>query len=142
MLRLSSEALPMVAAVSDERIETQSAVSVCGGELVLRLARRKNKAAGSRLVRGCWCKECPRTCPVHVVGKLVSSAVHGAALFGGITPAGALEALRHMLAAIGVEHAAKYRKHDVRRGHALDLCALVHRCGRYWKPASGLHRRS
>jgi len=66
-------------------------------------------------------QECSRTCPVHVVGKLVSSAVHGAALFGGITPAGALEALRHMLAAIGVEHAAKYRTHDLRRGHALDL---------------------
>ena len=104
--------------------------------------RRKNKPEGSTLVRKCWCKDCPRTCPVHVVGKLVEKCVPGEALFGGvclcilqscllleslfegITAHEALEKLRFMLAAIGVEKAELYRSHDIRRGHALDLqCA-------------------
>jgi hypothetical protein len=45
-------------------------------------------------------------------------------LFEGITAHEALEKLRFMLAAIGVEKADLYRSHDIRRGHALDLqCA-------------------
>ena len=45
---------------------------------------QKNKPEGSTLVRKCWCKDCPRTCPVHVVGKLVEKCVPGEALFGGV----------------------------------------------------------
>jgi hypothetical protein len=50
----------------------------------------------------------------------------GEALFGGITSHTALEQLRFMLAATGVERPELYRSHDIRRGHALDLqCAGV-----------------
>ena len=83
--------------------------------------RRKNKPTGSRLVRNCWCKECPRTCPVHVVGAYLREFRPGEALFHGISAQDALMKLRVMLAAINVQKPEKYRCHDIRRGHALDL---------------------
>ena len=54
LLRLPSEALPVTAGKSSG----PNALYREGGELVLELARRKNKPAGSRLVRSCWCREC------------------------------------------------------------------------------------
>ena len=93
-------------------------------EVVLKLLRRKNRQQGSRIVRTCWCKECPRTCPVHVLGPIIQKLRPGEALFGGITAHAAVFELRLMLAAIGVEKSECYRSHDIRRGHALDLqCA-------------------
>ena len=123
LLRLPSEALPMVVAGGAEQAQAKSVVSIDWdkGELVLELKRRKNKENGSRLVRTCWCKECPNTCPVHVLGKYVSDAAPGAVLFAGISPANTLDTLRRMLAVLKVEQAELYRTHDLRRGHALDL---------------------
>ena len=61
---------------------------------------------------------------MHVLGKLVAEFPQGAALFVGITAHEALDKLRFMLAAVGVEKPEMYRSHDIRRGHALDLqCA-------------------
>ena len=61
---------------------------------------------------------------MHVMGKLVESCAPGEALFEGITSHEALDKLRFMLAAVGVENPGLYRSHDIRRGHALDLqCA-------------------
>ena len=86
---------------------------------------RKNKLAGSRLLRKCWCivgdAESLETCPVHVVGKLLESVAEGTFLFEGITAADALRVLRKILHEVHVEEAAIYRTHDFRRGHALDL---------------------
>ena len=121
LLRLPSEALPAVAACAEGQVESQSVVSIAGDELVLVLKRRKNKAGGSRLVRKCWCKQCTRTCPIHVLGKFVQGSPHGSQLFSGITAASALTALRHMLKSLGVSGHEAYRTHDLRRGHALDL---------------------
>ena len=103
--------------------QAQSVISLdwVKGQLVLELRRRKNKQCGSRLVRTCWCKECPNTCPVHVLGKLVSVTVPGAALFAGITAASAIDALRRLLTALKVKQSQLYCTHDLRRGHALDL---------------------
>jgi len=76
------------------------------------------------LTRECWCGECTRTCPVHVIGEMVKKCEPGKALFDGITAQEALIKLRFMLGAIGVEKPEQYRSHDIRRGHALDLqCA-------------------
>ena len=58
---------------------------------------------------------------MHVVGQYVREAAPGERLFEGITAREALSKLRFMLAAIGVENSDKYRSHDIRRGHALDL---------------------
>ena len=123
LLRLPSEALPMIVAGGEHMANAKSVVHIDWDkeQLVLELSRRKNKESGSRLVRTCWCKECPSTCPVHVLGKFVAEAEPGAALFAGITPASAIHALRRMLASLDVVKSELYRTHDLRRGHALDL---------------------
>ena len=51
LLRLPSEALPVVAGQGVE----QACLFREGQTVVLELKRRKNKPAGSRLVRTCWC---------------------------------------------------------------------------------------
>ena len=97
------------------------ALSREGDWLVLRLERRKNKPRGSRLVRGCWCKESSTTCPVHVLGAVLDQRKDGERLFPGVTAAGALKVLRSALEQLGVPRADEYRTHDLRRGHAKDL---------------------
>ena len=121
LLRLPSEALPVVAgAVGAARGTAQATLCIEGPELVLYLRRRKNKPQGSRLVRSCWCKACAATCPLHVIGKFMSERP-GLPLFPGITAHSALAALRMCLLALATPSAADYRTHDLRRGHALDL---------------------
>ena len=131
-----------------------------GGRFLL-LSRRKNKPEGSRLVRGCWCKESKTTCPLHVLGPWLEDCADGSPLFPSITAAGALRVLRTVLVDLSVPHAAEYRTHDFRRGHAKDLqvsgrwllCKFVpaeymllfseeHSSGRYWKQGSGGRLRS
>ena len=66
----------------------------------------------------------------------MAASSHGAQLFGGITAAGALAALREMLNALGVVKHEVYRTHDLRRGHALDLqCSGAPLCASYGEPA-------
>ena len=85
------------------------------------LLRRKNRPQGSRLVRKCWCSQCPRTCPVHVLGKWASQRPAGSHLFPGLNAAAALRSLRCLLCLLLVEDARQFRLHDLRRGHAKDL---------------------
>ena len=121
LLRVPSEAIPVVAGRGRAIDGAQAVLSRDGNELVLVLRTRKNKRLGSRLVRGCWCRECAATCPVHVLGPLVDNITEGEPLFGQITAALALKALRTLLVALEVQDAGAYRTHDLRRGHALDL---------------------
>ena len=58
---------------------------------------------------------------MHVVGAYLREFRPGEALFHGISAQDALMKLRVMLAAINVQKPEKYRCHDIRRGHALDL---------------------
>ena len=117
LLRLPSEALPLTIGKDTSRNE----IFVEDEALVIVLARRKNKANGSRLSRRCWCSRSRTTCPVHVVGSMLSRLAHGTKLFVGWTPSTALCELRELLEIIGVASAQLYRCHDIRRGHALDL---------------------
>ena len=132
LLRLPSEALPIeVGRVPGKH--QQAVLEMDDGKLVLTLLRRKNRPAGSRLERTCWCRESCRTCPVHVLGPAVRDIRTGTALFGGFTAAEANSALKDMLGKIGVAKAKEYRTHDIRRGHARDLqlsgvLAYIHRC--------------
>ena len=120
LLRLPSEALPIeVGRVPGK--QQQAVLEMDDGKLILTLMRRKNRPAGSKLERTCWCKESCRTCPVHVLGPAVRGIQPGTALFGGIKTAGANSALKDMLGKIGIPKAKEYRTHDIRRGHARDL---------------------
>jgi hypothetical protein len=121
LLRLPSEAIPVVAGRGRHIEGAQAVLSMVDGELVLVLRTRKNKMLGSRLVRGCWCRESATTCPVHVLGPIVSGTAEGQRLFGQVTAALALKTLRTLLDVVNVRGAAAYRTHDLRRGHALDL---------------------
>ena len=132
LLRMPSEAVGASVGAGDQRLE------LVGETLVLKLRRRKNKPAGSTLIRGCWCRECKASCPVHVLGPLVASCGIGERGFpglycgashhlcicflgAGINAAEALRTLRRMLELLGVEDHKNYRSHDLRRGHAKDL---------------------
>ena len=92
-----------------------------------------------RLVRMCWCENCPLTCPVHVLGAFFKCAcvLHrfgvgqrsplcrtcpwGCRPFGGVSSAGAVADLRRALAHVGVLQAETFGTHALRRGHAQDL---------------------
>jgi len=119
LLRLPSEALPIV----KEASEAKASLALVDGSLVLALKRRKNRPQGSRLVRGCWCKKSPKSCPVHKLGGFLNEHRAGDSPFKGISAACALDTLRMILADLGVENAHVSRTHDFRRGHARDLQA-------------------
>ena len=116
LCRLPSEALPVTAGKGSG----PCAIYREDDMMVLELARRKNKPMGSRLLRGCWCRESSRTCPLHALGPLVASCAFGQRVFD-VSPANALGVLREILCGMGVEKAESYRTHDLRRGHAQDL---------------------
>ena len=115
LLRLPSEGLPLVAHEGD------NSLSLEGDQLVIHLRRRKNRPAGSRLVRTCWCARSKPTCPIHVLGAYVAAVPAGHKLFQGISASSALQGLRLMLRALTISRAGEYRTHDLRRGHAKDL---------------------
>ena len=116
LLRLPSEALP----VTCGKCSGPCALYREGDNLILDLERRKNRPSGSKLVRGCWCKESPATCPLHILGPILAGCDFGQRVFD-VSPARALGCLKEILRGMGVDQAADYRTHDLRRGHAQDL---------------------
>ena len=74
-LRMPSEAIPVRAGKGDYRLTTN------GEYVILKMARRKNKPEGSKLVRSCWCRESKTTCPVHVLGPRINACEKGDRLF-------------------------------------------------------------
>ena len=88
MLRLPSEALPIVVGrVGCTSDEEQAVIFVDGDRLVLKLRRRKNRIQGSVLSRACWCRHDEKTCPVHVLGPFFASMDVGSRPFAHFTAA-------------------------------------------------------
>ena len=98
-----------------------SAIELCDGKLVLRLARRKNRPYGSVLRRQCWCHQSADTCPDHVLGSWLARFAPGVKPFACLYAGVALPRLRTRLATLGVANHTLYKLHDFRRGHAQDL---------------------
>ena len=129
LLRVPSEGLPMVfgGIISSDAVlplgeGAHSCLSGNEGTLTLQLARRKNKQHGSTLVRHCWCKTCPTTCPVHMCMRYLINPMHkGQGIFRQLSPHDVTCTLRRRLAKLRVKHADEFRSHDFRRGHARDL---------------------
>ena len=63
---------------------------------------------------------------MHALWQILEKAPRGKRLFHKISAAQALDSLRYVLAILKVKDADKYRCHDIRRGHALDLQASGH----------------
>ena len=122
LLRVPSEGLP-ITVNSNGICDGHAVISFDGNELVLKLKSRKNRPQGSILRRGCWCRQCKATCPVHVLGAWFRTLPLGRRPFAGITAASALADLRRWLSMLEVPEAEKYRLHDFRRGHGRDLQA-------------------
>ena len=123
MLRVPSEGLPMTVG-SDTAAPlggAHSCVAVVGRQLVLKLARRKNRPRGSTLKRGCSCPQSSWMCPVHVLGDWLAAQPCGTAPFAAISAARARALLREHLASMGIADAQAHSLHDFRRGHARDL---------------------
>lgn len=123
LLRLPSEAIPVVRGCvgSAQNEKHANIVYLEDGLLCLRLKRRKNKPGGSLLKRACWCSQCERTCPVHVLWPFFMGVNVGQAAFPGVSAGIALRQLKVLLRALGQEDYKNYRCHDLRRGHAKDM---------------------
>ena len=122
LLRLPSEALPTVCALSGRQPVAQSVLRLEGDELVMCLQKRKNRRLGSTLRRRCWCRTSAITCPVHELAKMVDWS-SDRPLFEGMSSGEALRGLRRILQEMAEPEAAHYKTHDLRRGHAEDLRA-------------------
>ena len=122
LLRLPSECLPISVASNCAGDAVKHAVIAVHPDcIMLTLKRRKNKEGGSVLKRTCWCKACTLTCPVHVLGKYFLECGAGCHPFKLLDARSVLGTLRTWLQTLHIKDAAKYRTHDLRRGHARDL---------------------
>ena len=126
MLRVPSEALPVLTGDVGEQdlpvpAGVHSRIGLRRGELVLQLARRKNRPHGSVLVRGCWCSRSTTTCPVHVLAPWLNELPVGCKPFRHLTARAARTCLKLKLAALGIPHAEHFWLHDFRRGHTQDM---------------------
>jgi hypothetical protein len=124
MLRVPSEGLPMVnGGCPSEALPdgVHSAVAVSGNELMLRLAKRKNRVHGLLLRRACTCPANRWMCPVHVLGAWLSGQPSGARAFAHLSAGTARANLRRHIALLQVPKAEAHGLHDFRRCHAQDL---------------------
>jgi hypothetical protein len=91
LLRVPSEGLPAeVGHVGD--IDTplppgrHSRLGMRGAELVLQLAKRKNRPHGSTIIRACWCSNCDTTCPIRVLARWLETFREGERPLAHISP--------------------------------------------------------
>ena len=130
MLRLPSVALPVVAhAYGPAHAGDAPMVQLTKDYVAWIFPRRKNWDRPSIIKRQCWCHQCVKTCPVHVLGAALRAIPPGIQPFAGITRDRALRYLRRFLDRIGVDQPDDYGTQDLRRGHNEDLV----RAGKTWQ---------
>ena len=120
LLRVPSECLPV--AFHDGHDDVVCTVlRLRGAVLEMTFPRRKNRCEPTVQTRGCWCKQCPVTCPVHVIGEYLQEFPSGARPFLQWRPDMVLKELRALLVVVEVVDAQGYVAHDLRRAHAEDI---------------------
>ena len=141
LLRVPSEALPIVRRSIGVDNGEQSVISLEGDSVQLKLACRKTKPCGSTLLRQCWCDQDTATCPLHILWPFFAAQPEGTKVFAEISDGNARTNLKYMLEVLRVPEAQLYRTHDLRRGHADDmrvngasLCEIL-RAGEWRSPA-------
>ena len=127
LLRVPSEGLPATCGHSPTAPlqGRHSAIGLDGSELVLVLAKRKNRPRGATLRRGCLCPGGAPICPVHVLAPWLGLRPDGAQPFVHLSAGKATGGLRDLLTWLRVPDAHEYRLHDFRRGHARDLASAT-----------------
>ena len=121
LLRLPSECLPIQIDVGLQNRQNFG-IHATKDSIELWLPCRKNKQLqGSLIQRKCWCKTCPSTCPVHVLGGFLQGFKNGSRPFDRYSAESARKTLKHMLCILGKPDHWKFGTHCLRRGHALDL---------------------
>ena len=144
LLRVPSEALPMMKAGTAQDACEQSVLSFEGDTLCLRLKRRKNLQGGSVLKRTCQCSSCPILCPVHVLWNYFCTLKAGEKPWAAFSERFVLSRLRTLLAKLEIVSPQLYGTHDFRRGHAKDLqksgvpLAKILAAGQ-WRSAAFMH---
>ena len=90
LLRVPSEALPVVAGTSQSDPKQQVALwkDAENQALVLTLATRKNKPQGSRITRKCSCSASASTCAYHMIGPLLDAKPLGERLWPDVSVKG------------------------------------------------------
>lgn len=97
LLRVPSECLPLQVGKALGDPDPHALVEVAEDCIKLKLARRKNRMWPTELVRRCWCKRSPSTCPVHVLGHWLAAQPNGSKPFVPFSPCQAAEGLRAAL---------------------------------------------
>ena len=120
-LRLPSEALPVAAHRCGAAQVNRKVEIFRDGEFVcVHAERRKNLKQGPLIKRRCWCSGHAEICPVHVLWPFFEVYEEGHQPFAWMQAKEARQRLRFALFKLGVPDAAKYRTHDLRRGHTED----------------------
>ena len=90
LLRVPSEALPVVAGASQSDPKQQAALwkDTENQALVLTLATRKNKPQGSKITRKCSCSASTSTCAYHMIGPLLDAKPLGERLWPDVSVTG------------------------------------------------------
>jgi hypothetical protein len=118
----SLQALPMMKGTptSSQGQGAQSVIWREGDEVCVRLLSRKNRPAGSGIMRRmCSCAGGANTCAVHTLwDRFFALLPDGACPWADISPGQARARLRGLLQALGVVDAFEYGTHCFRRGHA------------------------
>ena len=128
LLRVQSEATGLEVGMKRDAPDRHSAVWIesCEGgldSLHIRLARRKHRPQGSRLVRTCACAGAsPHCCTLHAVAPLLRNKRAGATLFD-LTSSSFLKAVRRMLTLLGHKNANKCTVKAFGAGRATSLAA-------------------
>ena len=122
LLRVPSEGIPVAFHEAPDDVPCP-VLRMSDDHITLDLPRRKNKNRPSKIVRTCWCSDSPFICPVHILGGYVNEFEPGSQPFSKWSCGSKLAEMRDLLTEMGVEQAALYRSHDLRRGHTEDLRA-------------------
>ena len=124
MMRAHAECLPLQRGSLEDLdclpVGRHSAVALRRDQLCIRLARRKNKPAGSMIIRQCVCEHLAELCPVHALWPWLAQHDVGEAPFS-VLSSKALQTLRDRLTMLSVKDPHAYGLHDFRRGHAQDM---------------------
>jgi hypothetical protein len=133
LLRVPSEGLPLIRVSADTAADTiwdnKPLIWCAGGEVLVKLPRRRNVNGCCTLTRSCWCAKDRCTCPVHRLGLWLDSLPVGALPFAHLKPEVVNSELRRRASLGGFSEFKALSSKGFRRGHARDMVQFGSRIG-------------